>query len=128
MKKIILVDAWNTFVTAEGLFSDMKELLDRFDNRKIIVTNATNEQMIQLGIVNMPYEVYSLAHKPDKVDPDYFIKFMKDFSFSPEDLIYFEHHPDAVISARSLGIVSYHYDKDAKDLKSLQEFLEDNIS
>ena len=53
--KTILVDAWNTFVTSEGMFEEMKEMLDEFSNDKIILTNANDEQLIKLGIVNMPY-------------------------------------------------------------------------
>lgn len=127
MNKIILVDAWNTFVTSDGMFQEMKTLLDEYENQKIIVTNANAEQLVQFGIVNMPYEVFTLAHEPDKVDPNYFIKFMKQYSFEPHNLIYFEHNTDAVDSARSLGIVSYHYDKDARDLVQLKEFIDANL-
>ena len=37
MKKTILVDAWNTFVTEEGVFEEMKLMLDSFNNKKIIL-------------------------------------------------------------------------------------------
>ena len=70
--KTILVDAWDTFVTGNGIFQEMKSLLDKFSNEKIILTNANNEERERLGIVNMPYEVYSLAHNPDKTDPEYY--------------------------------------------------------
>ena len=36
--KTILVDAWNTFVTEEGINLDMKKLLDSYPNNKIILT------------------------------------------------------------------------------------------
>jgi len=49
------------------------------------------------------------------------------FNLSVEDVVYFEHNEDAVKSAQSAGIKTYHYDKDKKDLKSLKKFLDDNI-
>ena len=127
MRKTILVDAWNTFVTKDGIFKEMKEMLDEFENEKIILTNANEDEKVELGIVNMPYKVFSLAHNPDKTDPKYFRKMLDFFSLSPDEVIYFEHNEDAVKSARSIGITSFHYDKDTKDLVSLKKFLKDNI-
>ena len=46
----------------------------------------------------------------------------------PEDVIYFEHNTEAVKSAQSLGIISYHYDSDKKDLESLKTFLDNNLA
>jgi len=42
--------------------------------------------------------------------------------------VYFEHNPEAVISAQSAGIISYHYDPEKKDLESLKEFLDKNTT
>lgn len=124
MNKIILVDAWNTFVTKEGIFEEMKVILDNFENKKIILTNANEEEKIKLGIINMPYEVFSLSHNPDKVDPIYYEKMLKHFSLNSEDVIYFEHNNKAVESAKSKRINTFHYDK---DLESLKSFLESNL-
>ena len=121
--KTILVDAWNTFVTLEGISVEMKEMLDTFENRKIIVTNANAEERIKYGIVDMPYEVFSLEHNPNKPDPQYFVKLMEYYNLTPEEIIYFEHNPEAVEAARSLGIIAYNYDKDAKDIKAVEEFI-----
>jgi hypothetical protein len=46
----------------------LQKLLDSFPNRKIILTNANEEEKVKLGIVNMPYEVFSLEHNPNKQD------------------------------------------------------------
>ena len=54
--KSILVDAWNTFVTKNGIDQDLKKLLDSFPNPKIILTNADQQERITYGIVNMPYQ------------------------------------------------------------------------
>lgn len=60
----------------------MFELLEKYPNKKIILTNA--------------------------------------------DVIYFEYNPDAVKSAESIGITSYFYDADKKDLDRLETFLDKN--
>ena len=98
-----------------------------YPNRKIILTNANDDQMIEFGLTNLPYELFTLKHKPDKVDPKYFKKMLEHFSLKPEDVIYFEHNSDAVKSAQSVGITSYYYDPDKKDLKDLKSFLDKNI-
>ena len=126
--KIILVDAYNTFVCENTWINrEMQKLLDRFENRKIILTNANEEEKVELWIVNMPYEVFSLEHNPNKTDKLYFEKMIEKFSLKKEDLVYFEHNLEAVNSAKSLWINTFWYDKDKKDLKSLERFLIDNL-
>jgi len=71
-------------------------------NRKIIVTNANDEQLITLGIVNMPYEVFTLKHNPDKIDPKYFETLLNTYQLTADEVIYFEHNNEAVQSAQSL--------------------------
>lgn len=125
--KTILVDARNTFVTENGINKDMESLLDTFWNKKIIVTNANDEQLVTLWIVNMPYEVFTLKHNPDKTDPVYFITLLQHYNLNPNDTVYFEHNIDAVKSAESLWIKTHHYDKDKKDVQLLKKFLEENV-
>ncbi|MEI6425940.1 MAG: HAD-IA family hydrolase [Candidatus Absconditabacteria bacterium] len=122
--KTILVDARNTFVTEKGINKDIQNFLDSLPNKKIIVTNANDEQLITFGIVNMPYEVFTLKHNPNKVDPKYFETLMELFALDPDEIIYFEHNSEAVQSAQSLGITTHHYDKDMEKLKI---FLEGNM-
>ena len=124
--KTILVDAWNTFVDENGVNLEMKSILDHFNNNKIIVTNANEEEKITFGIVNMPYPVFSLAHNPNKPNPEYFIKMLVHFSLSIENVIYFEHNEDAVKSAKSIGIQTLWLKKDDK-LTILKEFLESEL-
>lgn len=125
--KTILVDAWNTFVTEEGPNKAMQEMLDQFENRKIILTNANEEEKVKLGIVNMPYEVFTLAHNPNKADPEFYKKMLDHFSLTVDDVVYFEHNAQAVESAQSVGIKTFHYDKDAKDIGSVKAFLEESL-
>lgn len=126
--KTILVDAWNTFVLKEGINVEMRAMLDAFPNPKIIVTNANADQMVELGIIDMPYEVYTLAHQPDKTDPGYFVKMFADKGLAIADVVYFEHNPEAVEAARSLGITAFWYDKDLKDVAAVKQFLEGHLS
>lgn len=124
--KTILVDAWNTFVTEEGINLDLKKLLDSYPNNKIILTNATEEELVKFGIVNMPYPVFSLAHNPNKTDANYFVKMLQHFNLKTEDVVYFEHNVDAVTSAKSIGISTFHYNK-LENLENLIIFLNSNL-
>lgn len=126
--KTILVDAINTFVIkGEGVFEEMYNLLEQYPNRKIIITNADDEQMQKNGLNKVPYEVFTLKHNPEKTVPEYYEKMLEHFDLSKDYVLYFEHKEDAVKSARSVGINTYHYDKDKKDLKALKKFLADNL-
>lgn len=126
--KTILVDAVGTFVIeGEGVYKPMFELLEKYHNRKIVLTNANDEQMVPFSLTNLPYELFTLNHNPDKVDPKYFEEMFKHFNLTKEDVVYFEHNPEAVKSAQSLGITSYFYDENKKDLDSLKNFLDSNL-
>ena len=105
----------------------MKKMLDTFENRKIIVTNANPEERVKYGIVDMPYEVFSLEHNPNKPDPQYFVTLMNHYNLTPSEIIYFEHNPESLQAAKSVWINVYHYDKDAKDLDTLEKFIRASI-
>lgn len=126
--KTILVDAVDTFVIeGEGIYKPLHDLLEKYPNKKIILTNANDQQIIEFGLVNLPYELFTLKHDPDKTDPKYFQEMLKHFQIESDDVVYFEHNLQAVESAKSLGINSYHYDSDKKDLNSLEKFLNENV-
>ena len=125
--KTILVDAVSTFVIeGEGVYKPLYDLLEQYPNKKIILTNANDEQIPLFGLVNLPYEMFTLKHNPDKVDPRYFDKMLEHFNLKASDVVYFEHSLEAVKSAQSVGITSYYYDAEAKDLSSLKAFLDEN--
>lgn len=129
--KTILVDAVNAFVveTASGfgIFTEMQELLDAFPNRKVILTGANDEQYERFGLDKMPYEVFTLKHDPEKTDPKYYITMLAHFGLNADDVVYFEHNPEAVKSADSVGIKSHHYDHEKRDLPALKDFLAANV-
>ena len=126
--KTILVDAVDAFVIeGQGIFKAMHELLETYPNRKIILTGANKEQMVEFGLNDMPYEVFSLAHNPEKTDPSYYQKMLEHFNLKASDVIYFEHNLEAVKSAQSVAINTYFFDYDKKDLKALKEFLDKNL-
>lgn len=125
--RTILVDAVNTFVlVGQSINTPMQQLLDKYPNKKIIVTNADDEQFDEFGLHNMPYQIYTMKHRPDKSNPMYFRSLMQYFGITADNLIYFEHNLDAIASARSLGITTYHYDKNKRDLLALKRFLDQN--
>lgn len=126
--KTILVDAYNTFILADqGVNKAMYQLLETYPNRKIVLTNANDDEMVSLGINNSPYEVYTLKHNPNKPNPKYYETLLSHFELHPENVIYFEHNADAVTSAQSVGIVTFHYNKDTNDLDALKVFIDSNL-
>ncbi|MEK6800353.1 MAG: hypothetical protein AABY10_02625 [Nanoarchaeota archaeon] len=126
--KIILVDAINTFVIKDkGIFQEMYWLLEKYSNKKIIITGANDEEMEKFGLNKLPYEVFTLNHNPEKTDPLYYEIMLKHFKLDTTEVVYFEHNELAVKSAKSVGIKTYHYDKDKKDLVALRDFIDKNI-
>lgn len=129
--KTILVDAVYAFVIEDGagfkIFEGMRNLLETYPNRKIILTGADDEQFKEFGLDDMPYEVFTLKHNPEKIDPEYYEIMLEHFGLTKDDVIYFEHNPDAVKSAEVVGIKSHHYDNDKKDLAGLKKFLDENL-
>jgi len=129
--KIILVDAVDCFVIRKDgtfhIFKEMRDLLENFPNRKIILTGANDEQFKKFGLDKMPWEVFTLKHNPEKTNPEYYRILLQKFNLKPEDVIYFEHNPDAVKSAQSAGITTFYYDNDKKDLTALKQFLDENL-
>lgn len=125
--RTILVDAWNTFITENGINIEMQKLLDTFVNNKIILTNANFEEMQKLWIINMPYEVFSLEHNPNKTDWFYYEIMLNKFWLDKSNVIYFEHNIEAVAKAKEAWINTYYYNKDKKDLVSLENFLKNNL-
>ena len=126
--KTILVDAVDCFVSDEGqIFNAMHELLESYQNNKIILTGANDEQYKKFGLDKMPYKVFTLKHDPEKTDPRYFEMMLESFNLQKDNVIYFEHNPKAVESAQSIGIITYFYDNDKKDLESLKSFIDSSL-
>ena len=129
--KTILVDAVDCFVIEKEstfqIFKEMHNLLENFPNKKIILTGANDEQFKKFGLDKMPWEVFTLKHSPEKTNPQYYKILLQKFNLKPKDVIYFEHNPNAVKSAQSVGITTFHYDNDKKDLTALKKFLDENL-
>lgn len=127
--KTILVDAINAFVIkGKGIFNEMYKMLEQYPNRKIILTGANDEEIKKFGLNDMPYEIFTLKHNPEKTDPKYYEIMLKHFNLDVDDVVYFEHNEDAMKSAQSVGINTFHYDKDAKDINALKKFINENLS
>ncbi|MAG61063.1 hypothetical protein CL619_04710 [archaeon] len=129
LMKVILVDAINCFFLKEtGVFKEMFHLLEEYPNRKIILTGANDKDREKYGFYNLPYEVFTLEHDPEKTDPKYYEIMLKHFGLEPNEVIYFEHKEAAKKSAESVGIKTYFYDNEKKDLVALKKFLDENSS
>jgi len=126
--KTILIDAVFCIVSPEGkLFQEMYDLLETYPNNKIILTGADDEQFIKFGLDKMPYEVFTLKHNPEKTDPLYYVKMLEYFNLKVGDVVYFEHAMPAVESAKSIGIKTYFYDDEKKDLIGLKGWLDESL-
>ena len=49
------------------------------------------------------------------------------YKLTKNDVIYFEHNPEAASTAKDFGINTYFYDSKARDLSSLINFLSNNL-
>ena len=130
--KTILVDAVYCFIIEkeEGkfeIFQDMFDLLETYSNNKIILTSASDNKRELFGLDKMPYEVFTLKHNPEKTDSEYYKTLLNKFNLTKDQVVYFEHSIDAVKSAQSIGVNSYYYDSDKKDLEGLKNFLDENL-
>ena len=83
--------------------------------------------MIEFGLTDLPYELFTLKHNPDKTNPNYFKQMLEHLNLKASELVYFEHNQEAVKSAKSLGINSYHYDSKKRDLIGLKHFLDNYL-
>ncbi len=126
--KTILVDAIDTFVIKDqGIDQEIFKLLESFPNRKIVLTNAPEERMEEPDFLSVPYEIFSLYNDPNKSDPEYYRAMLSQLMLSAEEVIYFEHNPEAVKSAESVGIKTYYFDPEKRDILALKDFLETNL-
>ena len=126
--KTILVDAINTFVIkGQGIDQEIFDLLESFPNRKVVLTNAPEERMEEPDFLEVPYEIFSLYNDPGKTDPDYFRQLLGHLMLEAEDVVYFEHNPEAIKSAESVGITTYHFDPENRDISSLKDFLDSEL-
>jgi len=126
--KTILIDGKHCFFNSEGeIFKEMYKILEKYPNPKIILTQANKEQMKKYGLDKMPYEVFTLRHKPEKTDPRYYEIMLNNFGLEAKDVIYFEHNEGAVMGAQAVGINIFYYDNDKKDLIALKAFIDGNL-
>ena len=109
------------------IFQEMFQMLEKYPNKKILLTGANDDKWGQYGLNKMPYTVFTLKHNPEKTHPEYYKKLLEYFGLNKNEVIYFEHNPNAIKSAESVGITSYYYDENKKDLESLKKFLDKNI-
>jgi FMN phosphatase YigB (HAD superfamily) len=126
--KTILVDANEVFtVIGVGICEPLFELLETYPNAKVVLSNASDDQFEKYSLNNLPYPLFTLKHTPKKAEPAYYEKLLEHLKLSASDVIYFEHVPEAIKSAESVGITTYFYDPTLKDLIALKAFLDRNL-
>lgn len=126
--KTILVDAINGLVLEDGsILEPMHQLLETYPNNKLVLTGANDEQFKKFKLDQVPYEVFTLKHDPEKTDPEYYRILLEKYSLTADDVVYFEHSEDAVKSAQSVGITTYFYDHTKEDMDALKQFLDENL-
>lgn len=126
--KTILVDAINGLVLEDGsVLEPMLKLLETYPNNKIVLTGANDEQFKHFKLDQVPYEVFTLKHDPEKTDPKYFKLLPEKYNLTPTDVVYFEHSAEAAKTAESVGIKTYFYDHTKEDMDALKQFLDGNL-
>jgi len=129
--KTILVDAVHCFILEKDekfeIFQEMFDLLEKYPNKKIILTSASDDKRKLFGLDRMPYPVFSLKHNPEKTDSKYYKIMLENFNLNKDEVVYVEHNIAAVKSAKSVGINTFFYDENKKDLESLKKFLDNNV-
>ena len=122
--KIILVDAVHCLVDENGKVNkELKDYLDKFENKKIILTNAPHNKHKDFFSGVKDYQIFTLENKPNKKNPEYYNEFLEKFNLNPEQVIYFEHDKESVQSAKSIGIKTFHY----KNNKEVKKFIEESL-
>ncbi len=127
--KTILVDAINTLVFPNWkIDQELYNLLEEYPNPKLVLSNANQEQIKNFWLDKIPYELFTLSHNPEKTNPYYYQKLLEEYNLSTEDVVYFEHNPDAVSTAQSIGVTTLYFDKDKRELDQVRNFLDKNLS
>ena len=105
----------------------MHKLLETYPNNKLVLTGANDEQFEHFKLDQVPYEVFTLKHNPEKTDPQYFKILLEKYGLKANDTIYFEHNAEAVNAAKLVGIATYFYDHTKEDMEALKQFLDENL-
>ncbi len=105
----------------------MLDLLETYENPKIVLTGANDEQFKHFKLDQVPYEVFTLKHDPEKTDPEYFRMLLDKYNLTADGVVYFEHSKEAAGSAKSVGIQTYFYDHTSEDMEALKTFLDESL-
>jgi FMN phosphatase YigB (HAD superfamily) len=57
---------------------------------------------VKFELVDLPYDMYSMEHEPDKTDELYFKSLLEKFNLQAQEVVYFEHNLESVAAASSL--------------------------
>ena len=120
----ILCDLIGTFADKKGnIYQDINELLKTFPQQKILLTSATNQQLKEFKLTNMPYPIYTTEHTIEKNSPEYYKKLLKQFNLTPQEVIYIERKPEAIETAKQLGIKTIEFNAEDRDINIVKKLL-----
>ncbi|MBI96652.1 hypothetical protein CL656_05860 [bacterium] len=120
--KTLLIDAINCLLQKDiGINQDLLNELEKLKNPKIIVTNASQEKLENMGFKELPYEIFTCNGKPNKFKPEYFKNLLNSKNLKPEDCYYLDHKQENLDSAKKVGIEGYLYTEKSFSFKNFIE-------
>jgi len=66
--------------------------------------------------------MFTLKHNPNKADGGYYEKFLEEYNLTPEQCLYIEHNKEAIEKAREVGIQTFWFDREKRDLEEVKKF------
>lgn len=98
-----------------------------FSIHSLKLSYASEERLEHEDFSHVPYDIFTLQNNPNKSNPDYYLKILEHFGLKSQEVIYFEHNPDAIESAESVGIKTHYFDPEKRDVASLDRFLKSEL-
>ncbi len=125
----ILCDLIGTFADKQGnIYNDINEVLKTFSQQKILLTSATNQQLKDFKLTNLPYPVYTTEHTIEKSNPEYYKKLLKQFNLTPQEVIYIERKHEAIKTAQMLGIKTIKFNPEKRNINTVRKLLQKHLN
>ncbi|PID83193.1 hypothetical protein CSB11_02510 [Candidatus Campbellbacteria bacterium] len=107
--KIILIDACKCLLNKDNINEDLKEILNKYSYRKIILSDVKlrkeDENKINKSLTGQK-EIYVSKKSLTKTNEEYYDEMLQYFNLQAKNCIYIEHDPLARIKALESGILS----------------------
>lgn len=103
-KKILLIDGMNCLYDKDfNVNQELFEFLHGLNVKKVLVVNNFKEKAEEL-LKNHGYEVFSFNGRITKDNPVFFQELISKYSIDKDEIIYFDHKNENLISAGKFGI------------------------